>query len=127
MVRVHEWAAEMAVDEAYVFQQGLLNDDRIARALDAVAPHLDEIIGGVGGAAVTEFGVDVSRLHWDLTPISLYGAYPQADQEDPAPRGGPPKDPGPGLGQIPTRRAGSGGGGRRSRNLALMCRGCTGI
>ncbi len=92
MLRVHEWAAAMAVEEAYGIQPELLNDDRIARALDAVAPHLDAITGGVGAAAITEFGVDVSRLHWDLTSISLYGAYPEADEEYPAPRWGHPKD-----------------------------------
>jgi uncharacterized protein DUF4277 len=111
MVRVQEWAAAMAVDEAYGIQPGLLNDDRIARALDAVAPQLDEIIGGVGAAAITEFGVDVSRLHWDLTSISLYGAYPQADQEYPAPRWGHPKDRRPDLKQIQTGLAVSGDGG----------------
>ena len=89
----------------------MLNDDRIARALDAVAPHLDEIIGGVGAAAITEFGVDVSRLHWDLTSISLYGAYSQADQEYPAPRWGHPKDRRPDLRQIQTGLAVSGDGG----------------
>ena len=111
MVRVQEWASAMAVDEAYGIQPGLLNDDRIARALDAVAPHLDEIIGGVGAAAITGFGVDVSRLHWDLTSISLYGAYPQADQEYPAPRWGHPKDRRPDLRQIQTGLAVSGDGG----------------
>ena len=65
MVRVQEWAAAMAVEEAYGIEPDLLNDDRIARALDAVAPQLDEITGGVGAAAITEFGVDVARLHWD--------------------------------------------------------------
>jgi hypothetical protein len=67
MVRVHEWAASMAVDEVYGITPQLLNDDRIARALDAVAPYLDEITGSAGAAAITEFGVDVSRLHWDLS------------------------------------------------------------
>ena len=111
MVRVQEWAAAMAVDEAYGISPELLNDDRIARALDAVAPHLDEITGGAGAAAITEFGVDVSRLHWDLTSISLYGAYPQADQEYPAPRWGHPKDRRPDLRQIQTGLAVSGDGG----------------
>ena len=111
MVRVQEWAAAMAVDEAYGISPGLLNDDRIARALDATAPQLDVITGGVGAAAITEFGVDVSRLHWDLTSISLYGAYPQADQEYPAPRWGHPKDRRPDLKQIQTGLAVSGDGG----------------
>src|SRR6266849_765625 len=111
MVRVQEWAAAMAVDEAYGIAPELLNDDRIARALDAIGPQLDAITGGVGAAAITEFGVDVSRLHWDLTSISLYGAYPQADQEYPAPRWGQPKDRRPDLRQIQTGLAVSGDGG----------------
>jgi hypothetical protein len=111
MVRVEEWAAAMAVDEAYGISPELLNDDRIARALDAIAPQLDAITGGVGAAAITEFGVDVSRLHWDLTSISLYGAYPQADQEYPAPRWGHPKDRRADMKQIQTGLAVSGDGG----------------
>src|SRR5260370_3327765 len=54
MVRVQEWAAAMAVDEAYGITPELLNDDRIARALDAIAPCLDEVTGSVGAAAITE-------------------------------------------------------------------------
>src|SRR5271166_6456680 len=111
MLRVQDWAAAMAVEEAYGIAPELLNDDRIARALDAVAPQLDAIVGGVGAAAVTEFGVDVSRLHWDLTSISLYGAYPQADEEYPAPRWGHPKDRRADLKQIQTGLAVSGDGG----------------
>ena len=111
MLRVHEWAAAMAVEEAYGIAPDLLNDDRIARALDAAAPQLDAIAGGVGAAAITEFGVDVSRLHWDLTSISLYGAYPEADQDYPAPRWGHPKDRRADLKQVQTGLAVSGDGG----------------
>jgi hypothetical protein len=108
---VQDWAAAMAVEEVYGIAPELLNDDRIARALDAVAPQLEAIAGGVGAAAVTEFGVDVSRLHWDLTSISLYGAYPEADEEYPAPRWGRPKDRRADLKQIQTGLAVSGEGG----------------
>src|ERR1700740_1144074 len=62
LLRVEAWAAAMAVEEAYGIAPELLNDDRIARALDAIAPQLEEIVGGVGAAAVTEVGVDGSRL-----------------------------------------------------------------
>src|SRR5256885_133689 len=51
MLRVQDWAAAMAVEEAYGIAPELLNDDRIARALDAVAPQLDAITGGGGGGA----------------------------------------------------------------------------
>jgi len=111
LLRVHEWAAAMAVEEAYGISPELLNDDRIARALDAVAPHLEEITGGAGAAAISEFGVDVARLHWDMTSISLYGAYPEADEEYPVPRWGHPKDRRPDLKQIQTGLAVSGDGG----------------
>ena len=53
----------------------------------------------------------MSRLHWDLTSISLYGAYPEADEGYPAPRWGHPKDRRPDLKQIQTGLAVSGDGG----------------
>ncbi|HTQ91297.1 MAG TPA: IS1634 family transposase, partial [Streptosporangiaceae bacterium] len=111
LVRVQEWAAAMAVEEAYGISPELLNDDRIARALDAIAPQLDAITGSVGAAAVSGFGVDVARLHWDMTSISLYGAYPEADEQYPAPRWGHPKDRRPDLRQIQAGLAVSGDGG----------------
>ena len=54
----------------------------------------------MGAAAISEFGVDVARLHGDMTSISLYGAYPDADEEYPAPRWGHPKDRRPDLKQV---------------------------
>ena len=46
-----------------------------------------------------------------MTSISLYGAYPEVDQEYPAPRWGHPKDRRPDLKQIQTGLAVSGDGG----------------
>ncbi len=110
-MQVEAWAAAMAVDEAYGIEPHLLNDDRLGRALDAVAPHLEEVIGSVGAAAISEFVVDVARLHWDMTSISLYGAYPAPDEEYPAPRWGHPKDRRPDLKQIQAGLAVAGDGG----------------
>ena len=113
LVQVEAQSAAMAVavDEVYGIEPHLLNDDRLGRALDAIAPHLDEVIGSVGAAAISEFGVDVARLHWDMTSISLYGAYPDADEEYPAPRWGHPKDRRPNLKQIQTGLAVAADGG----------------
>ena len=111
LVQVEAWAAAMAVDEVYGIEPHLLNDDRLGRALDAIAPHLDEIIGSAGAAAISEFGVDVTRLHWDMTSISLYGVYPDSDEEHPAPRWGHPKDRRPDLKQIQTGLAVAADGG----------------
>lgn len=50
-VRVEDWARCWAVEEVFFgIEAGLLSDDRLARALDAITPHLEHIAGTVGGA-----------------------------------------------------------------------------
>lgn len=92
LVRVSDWAGQWAVEEVFGIPAGLLNDDRIGRALDAIAPELDGIIGSVGAQAISAFGLDVSRLHWDMTSISLHGDFEDTDENYPAPKHGHPKD-----------------------------------
>jgi len=67
LLRVADWAREWAVEEVFGIAPDALNDDRIGRALDAIAPALDQIVGSVGARAIAVFGVDVARLHWDMT------------------------------------------------------------
>ena len=110
MWRVGDWAQEWAVEQALGTDPGALNDDRIARALDAVAPELERIVGSVGAQAISAFGLDVARLHWDMTSVSLYGAYEVTDPDHPAPRFGHPKDRRPDLRQIQSGLAVTGDG-----------------
>jgi transposase len=100
LVHVQDWARAWAVGEAFGVEPELLNDDRIGRALDAIAPHLDQLAGSVGLAAIEAFGIDVARLHWDMTSISLHGDYDGADPGFARPRFGHPKDRRPDLKQI---------------------------
>jgi transposase len=111
MMRVTDWATTWAVEEAFGIDPSALNDDRIARALDAIAPELDRIVGSVGAQAITAFGLDVSRLHWDMTSISLYGTYDEVEPEFTTPRFGHPKDRRPDLKQIQAGLAVTGDGG----------------
>ncbi len=111
LVRVTDWAREHAVEEVFGIDPALLNDDRIGRALDAIAPELDHTVGSVGAQAISVFGLDTSRLHWDMTSISLYGAYEQPDEDHPAPKFGHPKDRRPDLKQIQAGLAVTGDGG----------------
>jgi transposase len=111
LLRVTDWAREWAVEEVFGIDPALLNDDRLGRALDAIAPELDRIVGSVGAQAISTFGIDVSRCHWDMTSISLYGAYDQADDEYPAPKFGHPKDRRVDLKQIQTGLAVTADGG----------------
>jgi len=111
LVKVTDWARDHAVTEVFGIDPAQLNDDRIGRALDAVAPELAHIIGSVGAQAISAFGLDTSRLHWDMTSISLYGAYDQTDTDHPTPKFGHPKDRRPDLKQIQARLAVTGDGG----------------
>ena len=79
LVRVIDWARAWAVDHCFGISPQVLSDRRLGRALDAIAPHLDQVAGTAGATAITRFGLDVSQIHWDMTSISLYGAYEQAD------------------------------------------------
>ncbi len=109
--RVEDWARTWAVQETFGIPPEALNDDRVGRALDAIAPELDQLVGSVGARAIAAFGVEVARLHWDMTSISLYGAYEEPEEGFIAPRFGHPKDRRPDLKQVQTGLAVSGDGG----------------
>jgi len=64
LVHVQRGARDWAVGETLGVEPELLNDDRIGRALDAIAPHLDRIAGSVSVTAIGEFGIEVTRMHW---------------------------------------------------------------
>jgi transposase len=69
-------------------QAGLLNDDRVGRALDGLfaadrASLLTELMLGV----IAEFQIDCSQLHNDSTSITVHGDYHAADGR---PRAGKP-------------------------------------
>jgi len=111
LLHVTDWAEQWAVEEIFGVEASSLNDDRVGRALDAIAPALDGIIGSIGATAITEFGLDVARLHWDMTSISLFGVYDTVDDTFAQPRYGHPKDRRPDLKQIQTGLAVTGDGG----------------
>ncbi|WP_413797811.1 IS1634 family transposase [Streptomyces iranensis] len=113
LVRVGDWARTWAVEEVFGIEPDLLNDDRLARALDAIAPALEQIAGTVGARAIAEFGIEVSRLHWDMTSMSVHGAYPADDQDEQYPviSYGHPKDRRVDLKQVQAGLAVSADGG----------------
>src|SRR6266508_877653 len=100
MVAVADWAHAWAVEGVYGIDPDTLNDDRLGRALDALAGRVDQVVGSIGAKAIDAFGIDVARIHWDMTSISLYGAYDRVDDEHPAPAYGHPKDRRTDLKQI---------------------------
>ena len=89
--RVEDWAAAWAVEETFGIPADALNDDRIGRALDAIAPKLHQLVGSVGAQAIAAFGLEVARLHWDMTSISLSGAYQEVEEGSSRPGSGIPR------------------------------------
>jgi transposase len=69
------WASSAAMAEVLAIPGMLLNDDRLGRALDALAPAAEEVRGALMLAAIERFGADAARLHLDLTTLRVAGAY----------------------------------------------------
>ena len=111
LVHVADWARDWAVPEILGIPAPALNDDKLGRTLDAIAPRLEEITGAVAVRAIGAFGIDISQLHWDMTSFSLYGACEQPDEDYPAPAYGHPKDRRTDLLQIQAGIAAAGDGG----------------
>jgi hypothetical protein len=80
LVHVGAWARQFAVGHVLGLAPDVLNDDRIARALDALAPVLEQVTGSVGAAATGAYSIEVSQLHWDMTSVSLHGAYEHPEE-----------------------------------------------
>jgi Domain of unknown function (DUF4277)/Transposase DDE domain len=69
------WASSAALAELFGVPAGLLNDDRLGRALDALAPVAEQIRGELALAAAARCGADLSRLHLDMTAVRFTGGY----------------------------------------------------
>ncbi len=71
------WASSAVVGELLGVPGMLLNDDRLGRALEALAPVAEQARGELMLAAAGGFPAiaDASRLHLDLTAVRFAGAY----------------------------------------------------
>jgi transposase len=72
------WAGQAAIAELFSVPAGLLNDDRLGRALEAFCPVAEDLRGRLLLTTLDTFDVDASRLHLDLTTIRFAGAYPDS-------------------------------------------------
>lgn len=69
------WASGTALQELFGVPAQLLNDDRLGRALEALAPEAEALRGALALSAIERFGLDAARLHLDLTTLRVAGAY----------------------------------------------------
>ena len=79
-----EWAGRYAPDLLGLTENevGLLNDDRVGRALDKLfAADVPSLVLSVATHVVKEFGLRLDELHNDSTSVSFFGAYLDAATE----------------------------------------------
>jgi hypothetical protein len=58
------------------------NDDRLGRALDAIAPHLQEMWLEIVSRALEQYEIDLSIIFYDLTAFVMEGAYEESALAD---------------------------------------------
>ena len=75
LFRVGEWAEEACVTDYYGVTAEQLNDDRLGRALERLNKHGQAVQAVLVANAVKRFKLDVSRIHYDISNVELFGAY----------------------------------------------------
>ena len=81
LINVAVWAAKHGVEYLCNIPADKLNDDRLARALDAFFEHRHSILAEVTCEVLRLTNLTLERCHFDPTHLVLYGAY-----EDSKPR-----------------------------------------
>jgi transposase len=81
LVNVADWAAKHGVEYLCDIPADKLNDDRLARSLDAFFEQRQAILAEVTCAVLRLTNLNLERCHFDPTHLVLYGAY-----EDSVPR-----------------------------------------
>lgn len=79
LVHVETWLGETVLPDLLGIDAAQCNDDRLARTLDQLVPHLDALWQELIIAAITTFALDLSQLCYDITSVSFCGAYEEAD------------------------------------------------
>jgi transposase len=99
LFRVGQWARASALTDYYDLTAEQLNDDRLGRALERLAEHAPDIQTALVLKAIEHFELDITRIHYDLTTVELYGAYEVETAE-----GQPPPTPLPTYGRTKSGR-----------------------
>ncbi len=79
LVHVETWLADTVLPEILGLNPSEFNDDRLARTLDTLAPHLEAIWQELVVRAIISFDLDLSKLCYDITSISFTGDYDEAE------------------------------------------------
>jgi transposase len=75
LVNVANWAREHGVEYLWKIPPDKLNDDRLARALDAFFEKRHSILADITHEVLRVTGLSLQSAHFDATHLVLYGAY----------------------------------------------------
>jgi len=84
LVNVADWAGKHGVEYLCNIPPNKLNDDRLARSLDAFFEQRQAILADVTHEVLRLTKLTLERCHFDPTHLVLYGAY---EHSQPSPRG----------------------------------------
>lgn len=84
LVNLAEWARQHGAEYLWNVAPEKLNDDRLARALDAFFPLRHDILADITRIVLELTDLTLQRCHFDTTHLVLYGAY---DDSRPRPQG----------------------------------------
>ena len=75
LYKLEEWAHSHHVAFLYDCDAAAFNDDRVGRALEAIAQQIGAIETSVVSRALERYRVPVDAIHWDVTNVTFTGAY----------------------------------------------------
>jgi len=81
LYRVDQWAEDIESKKLYGIAPEDLNDDRLGRTLDALAPNILGLKGALARDISRRFQIGLDHLHWDLTSFHFTGAYDHQTEE----------------------------------------------
>lgn len=79
LVHVEDWLGDTVLPDLLGIDASQCNDDRLARTLDSLVPHLDALWQDLVVAAIKTFDLDLSQLCYDITSVSFCGDYEDAE------------------------------------------------
>lgn len=77
--RVADWLGQTVLETVLGVEAAKFNKDRLARTLDALAPHHQAIWQAVVSRAIERYQIDLSVIYYDLTAFIVHGEYQQSD------------------------------------------------
>jgi Domain of unknown function (DUF4277) len=86
LYKVAQWASDAGVEEVFGMPAERLNDDRLGRVVEILGQHAVVLKGEMALHIAQEFRIGLEQIHWDLTTISLEGAY-EEEPDNAAPPG----------------------------------------